>query len=126
MPETTLVVMLALIQYIVFGVLVGRARGATGVAAPATSGNEAFERVFRAHQNTLEQLVVFVPAAYACAWFMNEMLAVIGGIAYLIGRTMYFVAYSADAGKRGAGMIVTVLANFVLILAAIVGAVIAI
>ncbi len=125
MPETTLVVMLALIQYIVFGVLVGRARAATGIAAPAISGNEAFERVFRAHQNTLEQLVVFVPAVYACAWFMNEMLAVIGGIAFLIGRTMYFFAYSADASKRGAGMIVTVLANFVLILAAIVGAVIA-
>jgi hypothetical protein len=56
------VVILALVQYIVFGMLVGRARGKYNVPAPACSGDPIFERYWRVHQNTLEQLVVFLPA----------------------------------------------------------------
>ena len=118
---TTLVIMLALIQYFVFGLLVGRARGQTGVEAPAVTGHPDFERVFRAHQNTLEQLVMFVPAAAACAWFMNDLLAAGLGVVYLIGRTMYFIAYSAEASKRGAGMGITALANLGLVISTLVG-----
>ena len=39
-----LVAVLAVIQYMVFSVLVGRARVRYGVKAPATSGHEMFER----------------------------------------------------------------------------------
>ena len=40
------VVMLALLQYTWFGIEVGRARGRFEVPAPATTGNENFERFF--------------------------------------------------------------------------------
>lgn len=122
---TTLAVMLALLQFFAFGLLVGRSRGETGVAAPAVSGHPDFERVFRAHQNTLEQLAIFVPAAFACAWFMNDLLAAGLGALYLIGRTLYFVTYSADAAKRGTGMALTALANLLLIISTLVGLVLA-
>jgi glutathione S-transferase len=36
--------LLAVIQLVVFGVLVGRARGTYGIAAPATTGHPVFER----------------------------------------------------------------------------------
>ena len=67
MAYVTAIVMLALVQYFYFIIEVGRARGRFGVAAPATSGNEEFERYFRVQQNTLEQLIMFIPAIYATA-----------------------------------------------------------
>lgn len=122
---TTFVAMLALVQFFVFGLMVGRARGQTGVAAPATTGDPAFERVFRAHQNTLEQLVIFLPALFACGWFMNDTLAAALGVLYLVGRTLYFRTYAADAEKRGPGMMITVLASLLLVIATFVGLVFA-
>ena len=50
MEYVVVVVMLALLQYTWFGIEVGRARGRFEVPAPAPTGNESFERFFRAHQ----------------------------------------------------------------------------
>ena len=122
MAYVTIIVMLALIEYMYFGVVVAGARGRTGVKAPAVSGNPDFERPFRAHQNTLEQLIVFVPAIYATAYFVNELFAVAAGVVFLIGRAVYFRAYSRDAEKRGPGAILTTLVNVVLVLGGLVGA----
>ena len=125
MAYATIIAMLALIEYLYFGAEVGRARSRTGVAAPAVSGDADFERVYRAHQNTLEQLVIFLPALFATAWFVSELLAVAAGVAFLIGRALYFRTYAVDAEKRGPGMLVTVAANVTLLLAGLVGALLA-
>jgi len=125
MAFVTIIAMLALIQYLVFGMLVGRARGQTGVQAPATTGDPVFERFFRAHYNTLEQLIVFIPALYAAGYFINESLAVAAGAVFLVGRSLYFRTYVKDPTSRGPGMLLTFLANAVLVLAALVGAVLA-
>ena len=122
MAYITIIVMLALVQYLYFGVAVGRARGRHGVDAPAVSGDENFERFFRAHQNTLEQLVVFVPAIYAAGFYANELYAVALGVVYLIARVHYFRSYIANPTGRGLGMIGTILASVGLIAAAMVGA----
>ena len=74
MELVVIVIMLALVEYIVLGARVGFARGRTGLAAPAVTGNEEFERHFRVHYNTIEQLILFVPRYMvfcpicACAW----------------------------------------------------------
>lgn len=122
MAYATMIAMLALIQFLYFGIAVGRARGRHGIEAPAVTGDETFERFHRAHQNTLEQLMIFLPALFACAYFANEMLAVAGGVVYLIGRAWYFRCYIADPGSRGKGMITTMLASVVLLVAALIGA----
>ena len=123
MAYVTVIVMLALVEYLYFMVAVGSARGRTGVTAPATSGDPEFERFFRVHQNTLEQLIVFIPAVYATAFYANELYAIIVGVLFLIGRAMYFLAYSKDAEKRAPGAIVTMLANVALVAGGMVGAV---
>jgi len=125
MAAVTIIAMLALVQYLYFGVEVGRARGRTGVQAPAVTGDPEFERVFRAHYNTLEQLIVFLPAVYAAGYFVHELYALTAGFAFLVGRTLYFRTYVADAAKRGPGMIITMLANLLLVLGALTGAVLA-
>ena len=122
MAYITVIVMLALVEYLYFGVAVGRARGRHSVDAPAVSGDENFERFFRAHQNTLEQLVVFVPAIYAAGFYANELYAVALGVVFLIARAHYFRSYIANPAARGLGMIATMLASVGLIAAAMVGA----
>ena len=122
MAYVTIIAMLALIEYFYFGAQVGGARGRTGVQAPAVTGNEEFERYFRAHQNTLEQLVIFIPALYAAAFYTHPLFAAACGLAFLVGRMLYFRTYTADAEKRGPGMIITVLGNMLLVFGALIGA----
>lgn len=123
MEYVTIVVMLALLQYMYFGILVGRARSAGQVAAPAVVGDENFERHFRAHQNTLEQLIIFVPAALACGMFVNGMYVAIVGLVFIVGRAMYFNRYVNEPTKRGPGMLMSAVANLALIFLAIISAV---
>lgn len=122
MAYATIIALLALIEYLYFGAQVGGARGRTGIAAPAVTGDPAFERVYRAHQNTLEQLIIFLPALFATAYYTSELFAVTAGVAFLVGRALYFRTYTADAEKRGPGMLITAAANISLILGGLVGA----
>jgi uncharacterized MAPEG superfamily protein len=109
MPTLTLVAItitvLALLQFFVFGMLVGGARGKYGVKAPAVSGNEIFERYFRVQMNTLELLVLLLPALWIAsvyAFIAYYWIALLGAL-YLIGRVLYLRAYVADPAKRGLG-----------------------
>ena len=74
MEYVALVSGLALLQYVAFGMLVGRARGRYGVKAPAITGHEVFERYFRVQQNTLELLVVMLPAIWLFARYVERRL----------------------------------------------------
>lgn len=107
--------MLALVQYIYFSISVGRARGRHGIDAPATSGDEVFERFFRAHQNTMEQLIVFLPAIFAAGYFGHALSAAGLGVVYLVGRFVYFRQYVTAPESRGPGMVITMLANLGLV-----------
>ena len=123
MEYVTIIAMLALMEYMYFGIAVGGARGRYGVSAPAITGDDNFERYFRVHQNTLEQLIVFIPSLYATAYFVSDIYAVIAGTVFLAGRALYFRAYTLHAEKRGPGMIVTVVANVALLGGGLIGAV---
>jgi len=118
-----IVAVLAVLQFFAFGMLVGRARGTYGIKAPATSGHELFDRVYRVHTNTLEQLIGFLPALLiASLYWPNELVAGIGFV-YLIGRILYWRSYLADPARRGPGFLLTVLPTFVLLAMSLVGAV---
>ncbi|MDP5054603.1 MAG: MAPEG family protein [Congregibacter sp.] len=118
-----IVAVLAVIQFFYFGIMVGLARGKYGVAAPATSGHEMFDRAFRVQMNTLEQLVCFLPALLlAAVYWPNTIIAGIGAV-YIVGRFLYAASYTKDPAKRGLGFLLTVLPTFVLLGAAGLGAV---
>ena len=93
MHYVAIVTAVALLQFFWFGWQVGVARGKYGIAAPAVSGNEMFERVFRVHMNTLEQLVVFLPALWIFASFISPLWASILGAVFIVaaGLIAYFV-----------------------------------
>ena len=123
MAWVTIVAMLALLEYFFFSIKVGQARGKYGVKAPATTGNEIFERYHRVHQNTMEQLVIFLPGLYAFALWVSPMWAAILGVVFIIGRAFYFNLYVGNPDKRGTGVLISVLANAVLVLGALIKAI---
>jgi len=125
MPYVAIVTVVALLQFFWFGWQVGVARGKYGIAAPATSGNEMFERVFRVHMNTLEQLVVFLPALWIFASFVSSLWAAILGAIFIVGRAIYAVTYVKDPKKRSAGFALTALPELVLLIGILVWAVMA-
>ncbi len=103
MEAVAIVTVLALMQYLFFGILVGGARVKSGVKAPATLGDENFERLNRVHQNTLEQLIVIIPAMWMFAHYVNPLWAAGMGVVYLIGRFIYKAAYTNDPSTRTLG-----------------------
>lgn len=120
-----LVAVLAVFQFIYFAIMVGRARGKYGVAAPATSGHEMFDRAFRVQMNTLEQLVCFLPALLlADVYWPGAIIAGIGAV-YLVGRALYARSYTKDPATRGLGFALSVLPTFALLGAAGLGAILA-
>ena len=123
MPLVHIVVGLALAQFLFFCFAVGKARGTYKVAAPATTGNEIFERYFRVQMNTLELLIIFVPSIVLSGQYFGSYFATALGVVYLIGRMIYFTSYVKDPKSRSMGYGLSALPVMVLLASAIVGAI---
>ena len=120
-----LTILLALLQYAFMAALVGRARAKYGVQAPATTGHPDFERVNRVHVNTLENLVLFVPAILIFATYVNAGWAALLGFLFVVARALYAVGYLKAAEKRAVGAGLTGLVNLALLLGGLIGLVLA-
>ncbi len=116
-----LTIVLALLEYVVMAGLVGRARGKYGVHAPAMTGHPAFERANRVHVNTLENLIIFIPAIWIFATYVSASWAAGLGFVFVAARAVYAVGYLKAAEKRGIGAGITGIVNIVLVVGALVG-----
>ena len=96
---------------LMFGITfnVGRARAKYKVKAPAVTGNEIFERAYRIQLNTIENVLMFLPALWLYAVFTGDIGAGVGGIIWLIGRLWYAIAYQINPAKRGPGFLISLL-----------------
>jgi uncharacterized membrane protein YecN with MAPEG domain len=117
-----LVIVLALLQFFVFGMAVGKARETYRVAAPATQGNDMFERYYRVQMNTLELLVILLPALWLFARYLSPPTAAGLGVVYLIGRLVYLRAYVKDPKTRTLGFALSSGPLVLLLLGALFGA----
>jgi glutathione S-transferase len=123
MAYVDIVTALAVLQFLIFGFKVGKARGRYGIKAPAITGNEIFERYFRVQLNTLEQLIAFLPGLYLFSRYFNPLVAAGLGFVYLVGREIYAFTYVKDPAKRELGYALTLLPIAILILGGLFGAV---
>ena len=98
-----LVILAALVQFIFFSVLVGRARERYSVKAPATTGHDIFERYYRVQMNSLELLVILIPTMMLATKYWSGIASAILGAVYLVGRFIYLRAYVSDPGSRSLG-----------------------
>ncbi len=125
MELTAIVIGLALVEYVVFTMLCGRARGRCGVVAPATTGDPTFERYFRVQQNSVEQLILFVPAMFLFGHYVSAPIGAGIGLVFILGRALFARGYYEHAPKRAAGFGLSLLSNLVLLLGGLIGAVVA-
>jgi uncharacterized MAPEG superfamily protein len=116
-----LVAVLAVLQLIFFGTLVGGARTKYAVQAPATTGHPQFERLYRVQMNTLELLVAFLPALYLASRYWSPTFVAVGGAVYLLGRMVYWRAYAKDPASRSMGFGLSIFPILAMLLAALAG-----
>lgn len=121
LPWPSLITISALALYLILTINVSRARAKYKVAAPQISGDPAFERVFRVQQNTLEQLVLFLPALWLFSQFVSPIWGAGVGVIWLVGRILYAWSYYQAAEKRTIGFGIGSLSTLVLIVGALVG-----
>jgi uncharacterized membrane protein YecN with MAPEG domain len=122
MALVNVIVALALLQFLAFATAVGRAREKYHVAAPATAGNEVFERYFRVQMNTLELLIMFVPAIWMFGFYVSANIAAGLGAIYIAGRVIYFFSYVRNPKQRSLGFGLSAGPVVVLVVGALVGA----
>ena len=105
----------ALLVYFGLGIGVGVARVKYKISPPQTTGNVDFERVYRAHQNTLEQIVIFLPSLWLFSIYVNPNWGAILGTVWIVGRILYAWGYYVEASKRAPGTVITSLATLALL-----------
>lgn len=101
----------ALFMYLWVILGVALARGKYKVIAPAVDGPAGFLRAMRVQVNTAEQIILFLPALWMCAYFLGDRWAAFGGVAWTVGRIVYAQAYYKDPAKRSAGFMIGLLAT---------------
>ena len=114
-------IMLALLEYVAMAALVGRAREKFGILAPTMTGHPEFERVIRVHLNTLENLIIFVPAVWIFASYVSALWAAILGLVFVVARAVYAIGYLRAAEKRSIGAAITGLVDLVLVVGGLIG-----
>lgn len=121
----SLITSLALVLYLVVTLNVGRARMKYKVMPPAMTGDPNFERVLRVQQNTLEQMILFLPALWLFSIYVSPYWGAGVGAVWVMGRVLYAWGYYQEAKKRGPGFGISFLSVIVLLLGALIGPVLA-
>ena len=115
--------LLILVLYMMITMRVGQERGRRGIEAPSVAGDPTFERAYRVQVNTLEQMVITLPAMWICAWFFRTDIAAGLGLAFILGRILYQWGYMREPSQRIPGMVVGFLANVGLVACGLWGAI---
>jgi glutathione S-transferase len=131
MEWVTLIVLLALLEAVIFGIMVGYARGKYKVVARAALGHKILERYVRVQQNTLELLIIFIPSILFFGKYISATWgAALGGI-FVLGRALYAVDHLKEPRKDALGLalsmiptvVLSMLPTLVLLIGALIGAV---
>ena len=118
---TAAVSLLALIISVAFAIYVARTRRATGIDAPAMSGDPRLERALRVQGNTVECFIVFLPALWLAALYFQGWVPPIIGLVWCVGRIVYAAGYMMDADRRHFGFLICILSVFALVILAAIG-----
>jgi len=124
MEYTLIIICIALAQYIFFIGRVGFNRAKYEVEAPKTIGNDTWERMYRVQQNTLEQLILFIPGMVVFGLYVSQTWGLLPGVLYVAGRQLYSHLYIKNPASRGPGMILSFFSNIALVLGSLIALII--
>ena len=122
MEILAIVTILALGQFVYFSIQVGSYRGKYAVKAPAVSGAPEFERMFRVQQNTMEQLVVFLPTLWIFGHLVKPVYAAGFGVVFIVGRFIYRAEYLKDPASRSPGFAMSFLPTAIMLVWSLIAA----
>ena len=117
----SLVTVSALLLYFLITLNVGRARVQYKVSPPQVTGNPDFERVLRVQQNTLEQIILFLPLLWLFSQFLSPIWGSGIGAVWIIGRILFAWGYYQAAEKRAVGFGISILATLALLGGSFIG-----
>jgi glutathione S-transferase len=120
---TALATIAILVLYAALSTNVARARVKYKIKAPAVQGDPGFERAFRVQQNTIESMVLLLPALWLFAWYVADLWAALLGVVWIAGRAWYAKSYYADPAKRGPGFGLAGVAIIILLIGSAIGVV---
>jgi glutathione S-transferase len=116
-----LVAILAVFQYVAFGFLAGRERARSGLKAPAMTGHDGFERMYRVQTNTMETLVALLPFLFLSAQYWPAYVVAGLGLVYFVGRLIYWRSYVNNPSTRTLGFALSIAPTIILGLLGLVG-----
>jgi glutathione S-transferase len=116
-----LITLLTVLLLLWTGVAVAKARAKYGVKAPATTGNDDFERVFRVQMNTQENAMLFLPTLWLFSLYISPLWGGVLGLVWLAGRIYYAVGYIRVASARAPGFMISMGVVGILLLGAVSG-----
>lgn len=116
----SLITVLTLLVYFILTINVGRARAKYNVKPPATTGDPNFERALRVQQNTLEQLVFFLPLLWLFSFYVSDLWGSVLGAIWIVGRILFAWGYYQAAEKRALGFAISSLSGMVLLLGTLI------
>lgn len=119
--EPSLITVLSLFFYLILTINVGKARMKYKIMPPATTGDENFERVLRVQQNTVEQLVFFLPLLWLFSFYVSSLWGGALGAIWLVGRVFFALGYYEAPEKRTTGFAISTLSSMVLLVGSLVG-----
>lgn len=123
MEPIAVVTVLAVFQAFAFAFLVGKQRAKHAVSAPAITGAPEFERAFRIHQNTVEQLVIFLPALWLFGTYVHSLIGAGLGLLFVISRFIYRNSYMNEPTSRSTGFGIGALTMMILLFGGLIGAI---
>ena len=121
MEYSIALILIALLQFIFFTGRAGFSRGKYDIKAPKTVGNERWERIYRIQQNTMEQLLIFIPGTVIFSLYVSATWVLLPGILFIVGRHIYSRLYLESPENRGPGMVLSFFSMIFLVIAGLVG-----
>ncbi len=112
---------LALLAYYFTLLMAGLARGRFKIVPPAHTGPEEYERYVRAHHNTLEHLVLFLPGMWLFAYAVSPLWAAAIGIIWPPMRVLYALGYHKAAEKRLIPLYISMPPIYIFVLGSLIG-----
>jgi glutathione S-transferase len=115
---------LALLAYYFTLLMAGLARGRFQIVPPSHSGPEEYERYVRAHQNTLEHLVLFLPGLWLFALAVSPVWAAAIGSIWPPMRVLYALGYHKAAEKRLIPLYISMPPIYIFVLGSLIGGIV--